>query len=863
MTFSVRPVQCSPEVVSALSTQIEPLTNAEVLVNVNSLTEDAILHNGNPPTLFCVEMRVFEPSWGVLIETLRREWSTVPILILVSDQFDTTTLVDALAAGASDVRLLSPDTSDRLNECLRSLLPGASPRELAQRAWGSQMPEVFWKPGMESGKGVETLEDSESRVLFIQVPASRPDGATGFVALAFQRGSSTPMRVLALDHSSFGTSSLLEMTAEGLLFNHGPVHPRTAFPKFRAWALWALGRGPDIQTRKAFATRAAILNVPIDSRLLAPITAETAPHLQLLKRLGEGSVLKLALTPDGRLAAVWSVAGLSVHEVATGKKLAHLPVEGELRSIDISEDGNLVAAASDGADILLWDLRSPHSLRGISTGPNTSWIDRVKFTGHGRRIVVFYTFTPHEQGIISGPMENRGVLIELETMAVARPWTVKRSPISVLVSPDGNYMVLGFGFGDNELWSLPATRKLRDLGVQGMDLQLFSPDSTLLALEEGPSWAITRIETGEVIQRVDEREIDDHKPNWLKASQATWSSDLHLETSLPYFTPPVSALAFSHDSRFLFVGAGSQTIRVWDTTSATQVHTIALEQDRHANNVKSIACSPAGDLLAVGREQGPVPILRVPTGETLHQLDAHAGSFWKSKICVRFSPNGLTLVTAGSDGKVRLWTTTDWRMIWEHDLGPETRNSREQKKVHDVCFSGDGRFVGVSHSGGLMTVVHAANGSVAFDLSSAVVEVDEKESPWLSRSSTDREAYCGAISIDGQLAYITVFSGVYEYDLSVHGTPGRRVSKESGPLHEPASWAMAADEKVWFLGGGAVKGVDLKGAIPPIDLRGHIGNVVTTTVSPDAKLLASGGEDGTVGLWGISISPDTPRLATP
>ena len=255
MTFSLRPIQCSPETVEALSYQLEASSEIKVLDNAATLARDDILRHGSPPELFCTEMRPSDPSWVAVIETLRRGWSPVPILALIPDGFDTTTLVEALAAGASDVHVFSPDAADRLNASLRSLLPGAPPRPLAQRVWGSQMPEVLWKPWMESGKGVETLEDSNSRVLFVQIPASMPDWPTRFVALAFQRGSSTPMRVLALDHSSFGTSSLLEMTAEGLLFNHGSVHPRTAFPKFRAWALWALGRGPDIQTRKAFATR--------------------------------------------------------------------------------------------------------------------------------------------------------------------------------------------------------------------------------------------------------------------------------------------------------------------------------------------------------------------------------------------------------------------------------------------------------------------------------------------------------------------------------------------------------------------------------------------------------------------------------
>jgi WD40 repeat protein len=67
--------------------------------------------------------------------------------------------------------------------------------------------------------------------------------------------------------------------------------------------------------------------------------------------------------------------------------------------------------------------------------------------------------------------------------------------------------------------------------------------------------------------------------------------------------------------------------------------------------VRSLAVRPDGHWLACGCDNGLVLIWELGSDEPRWKLTAHSGSC----NCVAFLPGGKTLVTAGSDGVIRLW----------------------------------------------------------------------------------------------------------------------------------------------------------------------------------------------------------------
>src|SRR5262249_52819751 len=77
--------------------------------------------------------------------------------------------------------------------------------------------------------------------------------------------------------------------------------------------------------------------------------------------------------------------------------------------------------------------------------------------------------------------------------------------------------------------------------------------------------------------------------------------------------------------------------------------------------IRAVAFSPAGRLLAAGTRYGLVKVWDVPGGREIATLRGHAGEVW----AVAFSPDGRTLASGDGDwnrpGEVKLWDTATWR----------------------------------------------------------------------------------------------------------------------------------------------------------------------------------------------------------
>ncbi len=328
----------------------------------------------------------------------------------------------------------------------------------------------------------------------------------------------------------------------------------------------------------------------------------------------------------------------------------------------------------------------------------------------------------------------------------------------------------------------------------------------------------------------------------------------------------VYSLAFSPDGKTLAAGGADAAVHLWNLSDVS--HPAPFGTLRAGGSVQSVAFAPDGKFLAAGSTDGTVRLWDVAGPAAAVQLRGPASQV----TGVAFSPRGDLLAAASQDHRVWLW-----RVSGTGKASPDGTLSGAVNWVNAVSFSPDGSLLAAGTADASVLVWNVATRALTATLPhpQPVTSLAWDGTGRLASGDAD-----GTVSLWALPAPVLVTGNAptavaYSPDGSVIADGGqdvqlwsaaRRQLIATGPL--PAGVivnALAYSPGGTLLAIGRSDGkAELLAArtLAPVGAPFRVtatGNAESVAFSPDGKVLATSGDDGTVRLWSVS-DPARPRL---
>jgi RNA polymerase sigma factor (sigma-70 family) len=511
----------------------------------------------------------------------------------------------------------------------------------------------------------------------------------------------------------------------------------------------------------------------------------------------------VAFAPKGDRLVAGGEAAARVWDVATGKTLHTLDVEGGVSAVAFSPEGRLVAAGTARGAALVWDAdtgKPVHQLRGEG-----NYVHALAFSPDGRALLSAVTNRPVAVWDVAtgkplpGPPGNLGLVPALA------------------FSPDGKLLATGGSAPDHEgevhLWDWPARKERWNVTAHpsGVRTLAFSPDGRVLA--SGSAESAVRL--------------------WDTATGKP------LGPTTAGHQERVTSVAYSSDGGAILTGSWDRTIRVWDAATRKERATLAVGTPEEARapfraEVKSFTQAPDGKLLAVVQLDGSVRLFELPSGKEVRSLPGHS---------VAFSPDGRLIAAGGSDaGSIGLYERATGRLVRElHG---------HQSRIDLLAFSPDGKTV-IAHvgiprpplPGGFARLGFDPSGVRAWDVATGK-QLDTLPDAALINSLTSSSDGRTVVTIGGEGKTVVLLEAA---------TGGRR-AELSGHTRMLFPVKLAPDGRTAVSAGvdGTIRLWELPSGKEIGRLEGHRSRVMDLAFSPDGRRLASAGHDTTVLVWDVS-----------
>lgn len=559
--------------------------------------------------------------------------------------------------------------------------------------------------------------------------------------------------------------------------------------------------------------------------------------------LGAEPATALAMSPDGKLIAtaakdnvirIWgSGAGKQVKELS-----GHSTTVNALR---FSPDNQRLASGDADKKIRVWDLTSGETVSEVEA-PNP--ISALAWVRDGKQLA-------------SAGGDNSVRLWDIPAMAgspltQAKELTGHSQPVTALVaSVDGKQLFSGSSDGSVRQWATDSAKQVRqmDNGAPVVSIAL-SPNGKTLAAAGGNRARLWNVEKG---QQLGEMKGDlrasyrldraTQAATFAKTEVAYWKDTLDAATKAQTTKTdavkkatdaiPATEKALSDAKAALekvtddkAKPAAEEAVKKAEAAKSSAEKALKLAQEAAKQAEQSVADAKAGSSKAATAQQ--------TADAEVEKAKKAVADAEKSVRAVAFSPDGLTVATAGEDQIIHTWSA-------ENGAGFDTFPS-QLGSVQSLAYAPDGRIISAAEKNGAIVWRNGPTWTLARTLGTG----DEK-------SPLSNRVVALDFSPDGQT--IATGGGVPSRsgEVKLWRTSDGGLVREISPSHSDTvfSVAFSPDGKLLATAGADkfVKIFDAGSGKLVKQLSGHTHYVLGVSWRANGREIASSGADKAVKLW--------------
>ena len=372
-----------------------------------------------------------------------------------------------------------------------------------------------------------------------------------------------------------------------------------------------------------------------------------------------GNVVSLSYSADGQYLVSGGGRDKSVKlwSVEAGKEIRSINMDEEVKDATLSPDGETIAIAY-GSTLYNGGI----SIYSAETGQRLA-------TKTYKKTPIKVVFSEDGRYIVAGGWEGRVMVYDSRLRSLIRSMDQGKSIWALAVSSDSKYIVAGDRNNLVKLWSLSNGKLLKTLSHSGIvNTVAFSPENVHFA--SGADDKIVKVWT-------------------VKGKRPVKTLSLG---------KGVDAIAFSKDGQKMIAGGHRGLLKAWSTSTWTELVDYDAGRERPGRQyVYALAVSPDNRHMVAGGIGGPISMWDANSGEMIPRFETKMVNRNNRSI---MSPRGNTLITGnlGPEKHVK---------IFDFPSGRITRKFDEAQGMSAAEYSPDGQYLAYSMYGGNKVVLRS------------------------------------------------------------------------------------------------------------------------------------------------------------